>query len=136
MASTFRLQIVTPSRTFYDDEVEMTIVKTTEGDLGIMKNHMLMVAPLTIGKVRIKKDGVFKEAAISEGFVQVESEYTRIITDSAEWPEEIDVKRAEEAKERAERRLSADKSDIDRVRSEISLRKALNRLDIVNSKKK
>jgi len=136
MASTFRLQIVTPSRTFYDDEVEMTIVKTTEGDLGIMKNHMLMVAPLTIGKVRIKKDGQFKEAAISEGFVQVESEYTRIITDSAEWPEEIDVKRAEEAKERAERRLSADKSDIDRVRSEISLRKALNRLDIVNSKKK
>jgi len=136
MASTFRLQIVTPSRTFYDDEVEMTIVKTTEGDLGIMKNHMLMVAPLTIGKVRIKKDGQFKEAAISEGFVQVESEYTRIITDSAEWPEEIDVKRAEEAKERAERRLSADKSDIDRVRSEISLRKALNRLDIVNLKKK
>jgi len=136
MASTFRLQIVTPSRTFYDDEVEMTIVKTTEGDLGIMKNHMLMVAPLTIGKVRIKKDGQFKEAAISEGFVQVESEYTRIITDSAEWPEEIDVKRAEEAKERAERRLSADKSDIDKVRAEIALRKAHNRLSVVDQKKK
>jgi len=136
MASTFRLQIVTPSRTFYDDEVEMTIVKTTEGDLGIMKNHMLMVAPLTIGKVRIKKDGVFREAAISEGFVQVESEYTRIITDSAEWPDEIDVKRAEEAKERAERRLSADKSDIDKVRAEIALRKAHNRLSVVDQKKK
>jgi len=136
MASTFRLQIVTPSRTFYDDEVEMTIVKTTEGDLGIMKNHMLMVAPLTIGKVRIKKDGQFKEAAISEGFVQVEAEYTRIITDSAEWPEEIDITRAQEAKERAERRLAASKSDIDKVRAEISLRKALNRIDVANEKKK
>lgn len=136
MASTFRLQIVTPSRTFYDDEVEMTIVKTTEGDLGVMKNHMLMVAPLSIGKVKIKKDGQFKEAAISEGFVQVESEYTRIITDSAEWPEEIDVNRAEEAKERAERRLASKNSDIDKVRAEIALRKALNRLDVADKKKR
>ena len=135
MASTFRLQIVTPSRMFYDDEVEMTIVRTIEGDLGIMKNHMLMVAPLKIGKVRIKKDGQFKEAAISEGFVQIESDYTRIITDSAEWPEEIDVKRAEEAKERAERRLAASKSDIDKVRAEIALKKALNRLDVADEKK-
>ncbi len=135
MASTFRLQIVTPSRMFYDDEVEMTIVRTIEGDVGIMKNHALMVAPLNIGKVRIKKDGQFKEAAISEGFVQIESDYTRIITDSAEWPEEIDVKRAEEAKERAERRLAASKSDIDKVRAEIALKKALNRLDVADEKK-
>ena len=134
MASTFRLQIVTPSRTFYDDEVEMTIVRTTEGDLGIMKNHMLMVAPLNIGKVRIKKDGQYKDAAISEGFVQVQSDYTRIITDTAEWPEEIDVKRAEEAKERAERRLASKQSDLDKVRTEIALRKAMNRLEVANEK--
>lgn len=134
MASTFRLQIVTPSRTFYDDEVEMAIVRSTEGDLGIMSKHMLMVAPLKIGKVRIKKDGQFREAAISEGFVQVESEYTRIITDTAEWPEEIDVKRAEEAKERAERRLAAKDSDTDRVRADIALKKALNRLNVANKK--
>ncbi|MBU5676600.1 F0F1 ATP synthase subunit epsilon [Alkaliphilus sp. MSJ-5] len=135
MASTFRLQIVTPSRMFYDDEVEMTIVRTIEGDVGIMRNHMLMVAPLKIGKIRIKKDGQFKEAAISEGFIQIESDYTRIITDSAEWPDEIDVKRAEEAKERAERRLAASKSDIDKVRAEIALKKALNRLDVADEKK-
>ena len=134
MASTFRLQIVTPSRTFYDDEVEMAIVRSTEGDLGIMSKHMLMVAPLKIGKVRIKKDGQFREAAISEGFVQVESEYTRIITDTAEWPEEIDVRRAEEAKERAEKRLSASQGDIDRLRAEIALKRALNRLNVANRK--
>ena len=134
MASTFRLQIVTPSRTFYDDEVEMAIVRSTEGDLFIMSNHMLMVAPLKIGKVRIKKDGQFREAAISEGFVQVESEYTRIITDTAEWPEEIDVQRAEEAKERAEKRLSASQGEIDRLRAEIALKRALNRLSVANGK--
>lgn len=136
MASTFRLQIVTPSRTFFDDEVEMVIVRTVEGDMGIMKNHALIVAPLKIGKVRIKKDGQFKEAAISEGFVQVQSDYTRIITDTAEWPEEIDVTRAEEAKERAERRLASKESDIDRLRAEIALRKALTRLEVAKNGKK
>lgn len=136
MASTFRLQIVTPSRTFYDDEVEMAIVRTVEGDVGIKKDHMLMVSPLKIGRIKIKKDGKTREAAISEGFVQVEAEYTRIITDSAEWPEEIDINRAQEAKERAERRLATKKSDIDKVRAEISLRKALNRLDVADQKKR
>jgi len=136
MASTFRLQIVTPNGIFYDDEVEMTVVRTTEGDLGIMNDHILTVAPLKIGKIKIKKDGQIKEAAISEGFVQVESDYTRVISDSAEWPEEIDINRAQEAKERAERRLATSKSDIDKVRAEISLRKALNRIDVANDKKK
>ncbi len=134
MASTFRLEIVTPDGIFYNDEVEMAVVRTTEGDLGIMKDHMLTVAPLKIGKLKIKKDGKSKEVAISEGFVQVDSEYTRIITDTAEWPEDIDINRAREAKERAERRLASTKSDIDRVRAEISLRKALNRLDVANQK--
>lgn len=135
MASTFRLQIVTPDRMFYDGEVEMLIVRTVEGDLGILKNHMLMVSPLSIGKVRIKKDGQFKEAAISEGFVQVESDYTRIITDSAEWPEEIDVERAEESKARAEKRLASSQSHIDIMRAEIALKKAMNRLEVANNRK-
>lgn len=135
MASTFRLQIVTPSGIFYDDEVEMTVVRTTEGDLGILKDHMLTVSPLKIGKAKIKKDGKFREAAIAEGFVQVEAEYTRVITDSAEWPEEIDVNRAEAAKERAEKRLTNSKSETDTARAEIALKKALNRLDVAGNRK-
>lgn len=130
MASTFRLQIVTPDRMFYDEEVEMIIVRTIDGDIGILPKHALLVSPLRIGKVRVKIDGKFKEAAISDGFVQVEEEYTRVITDSAEWPEEIDIERAEAAKKRAEDRLKTDKSNIDVMRAEAALKRATNRLTI------
>lgn len=136
MASTFRLQIVTPSGIFYDDEVELVVARTTEGDVGIMKNHTLMVSPLKIGKLKMKKNGEFKEAATSEGFIQVESDLTRVIADTAEWPEEIDIRRAEEAKKRAEERLESKQSNINIVRAETALKRALNRLDIANDNKK
>ncbi len=131
MASTFRLQIVTPDRMFFDEEVEMIVVRTVDGDIGIMDKHTLLVSPLNIGKVRIKRNGQFKEAAISDGFVQVEDEYTRIITDSAEWPEEIDAKRAEEAKLRAEGLLKSDTSHVDVMRAEAALKRATNRLNLI-----
>lgn len=121
---------------FYDDEVEMVIVRTTEGDLGILKNHIPTVAPLEIGKVRIKEDGVFKEAAIAGGFVKIEGESSTIITDAAEWPNEINVERAREAKERAEKRLQSGREGIDTVRAEIALKKAINRINLVENNKR
>ncbi|AOY75585.1 F0F1 ATP synthase subunit epsilon [Clostridium formicaceticum] len=135
MASKFHLDIVTPDRTFYNDEVEMTVVRTSEGDLGIMNDHISMVAPIKIGKMKIKVDGNTKEAAIAAGFVKIEQGKTTIIVDAAEWPEEIDVRRAEEAKQRAEKRLGDSRENIDLVRAEIALRKAINRLEVVQSSK-
>ncbi|SES83466.1 ATP synthase F1 subcomplex epsilon subunit [Natronincola peptidivorans] len=135
MASKFHLEIVTPDRVFYDDEVEMAVVRTTEGDVGILDEHISMVSPLKIGKIKIKKEGSFKEAAIAGGFVKVIQGETTIIADAAEWPEEIDVQRAEEAKERAEKRLEVGKEDIDTARAEIALRKAVNRIEIYKGKK-
>lgn len=130
MASTFRLQIVTPDRMFYDDEVEMVMVTTVDGEIGVLARHIPLVAPLVIGKVKIKKGGQIKEAATSDGFIQVEYEYTRIITDSAEWPEEIDIERAEAAKNRAEELIKSKKSHVDIIRAEASLRRAMNRLNV------
>ncbi|AKL93738.1 F-type ATP synthase epsilon subunit [Clostridium aceticum] len=135
MASKFHLDIVTPDRIFYDDEVEMAVVRTSEGDLGIMNDHISTVAPIKIGKMKIKTDGNVKEAAIAGGFVKIEQGKTTIIVDSAEWPEEIDIKRAEEAKQRAEKRLGGNRENIDLIRAEIALRKAINRLEIVQSSK-
>lgn len=133
MASTFRLQIVTPDRMFYDDEVEMVIVKTVDGEMGIMAKHIPIVAPLVIGTIKITKDGVAKKAAICEGFIQVDKECIRVIVDSAEWPQEIDVERAEEAKARAEKHLSnKDQTNIDTARAEIALKRAINRLNVAN----
>lgn len=130
MASTFRLEIVTPDRKFFEDDVDMAVVRTSEGDLGILKNHMSLVSPLAIGTVKIKKDGVYTEAACAGGFVQVRQDKTTIITDSAEWPEEIDVERAKRAVDRAEERMKNAHAGVDVIRAQLALERALNRLKI------
>ncbi|KGG80670.1 ATP synthase F1 subunit epsilon [Caloranaerobacter azorensis H53214] len=132
--SQFTLEIVTPDRKFFEDEVEMVIVRGIGGDIGILKNHTPMVTPLSIGKIRIKKDGEIKEAAIAGGYIEITKDKTTVITDAAEWPEEIDVRRAEEAKKRAEQRLKSGKGEIDVVRAQIALKKALNRLELAKKK--
>ena len=131
MASTFELEIVTPDRILYQGTVEMVVVRTMTGDVGIKKEHMSMVSPLSIGAVKIKEEkGKYKEAACSGGFVQVRQEKTTIITDSAEFPEEIDVERAKKAADRAQGRLKMSASEIDTFRAQIALEKALNRLNV------
>ncbi|QEK13215.1 F0F1 ATP synthase subunit epsilon [Crassaminicella thermophila] len=130
MASTFELEIVTPDRKFFEGSVERLVVRTSQGDEGILKDHMFMVSPLQIGVIKIKQDGKYKEAACAGGFIQVKEEKTTIITDSAEWPEEIDVKRAEKAKERAEKRLQSPGSDIDMKRAQAALQRSLTRLRV------
>lgn len=85
MANEFVLEIVTPDQTFYNGSAEMIIVRTTEGDRGILKNHRPLVAGLSTGTLRIKKDGNYKEAKISGGFMNVDKEKIVIVTESAQW---------------------------------------------------
>jgi F-type H+-transporting ATPase subunit epsilon len=85
MANEFALEIVTPDKTFYNGSAEMIIVRTTEGDRGILKDHRPLVAGLATGTLRIKKDGNYKEAKISGGFMNVDKEKTVIVTESADW---------------------------------------------------
>lgn len=128
MASTFQLEIVTPDRRFYEDEVNMAIVRTVEGDVGILRDHVPTVVPLSVGVVKIKKDGKLLKATCAGGFVSIDEDKATIVTDSAEWPEEIDVERAEAAMKRAEERLKMGTGEIDTLRAQIALNKALNRL--------
>lgn len=131
MASTFQLEIVTPDRKFYEDEVDMAIVRTVEGDVGILRDHVPTVAPLSIGVIKIKKDGKITKATCSGGFVSIDEDKATIITDAAEWPEEIDVERAEAAMKRAEERLNKkDSKEVDVLRAQIALNKALNRIRV------
>jgi len=129
----FMLEIVTPDRKFFEEEVDMVIVRGIEGDLGILRGHAPLVTPLDIGKIRIKKDGKTRIAAIAGGYIEVGREKTTIIADAAEWPEEIDVQRAKEAKQRAEERLKR-RDNIDVARAEIALRKAINRLKVAEER--
>jgi len=135
MASVFQLEIVTPDRKFYNDSVEMVIFRSTEGDIGIMGDHMPTVIPLSIGVIRIKKDGKIIKASCAGGFANIDEYKTTIITDAAEWPEEIDVKRAEAAAARARKRLEERSPEIDIARAEIALKKALNRIRLAKSEK-
>ncbi|KNF09713.1 ATP synthase epsilon chain AtpC [Gottschalkia purinilytica] len=134
--SQFTLEIVTPDRKFFEEEVTMVVARGVEGDIAILKNHIPIVTPLDIGIVKIKNGNEEKKAAIAGGYMEVTKEKTTIVTDSAEWPEEIDVERAKRAKERAENRLNKDKSEIDVARAELALKKALNRIGIAEYSKK
>ncbi|MEG1311871.1 MAG: ATP synthase F1 subunit epsilon [Romboutsia sp.] len=85
MANEFAVEIVTPDKIFYNGTAEMVIVRTTEGYRGILRNHRPLVTGLQVGTLRIKKDGKFKEAKISEGFMNVDKDKTVIVIESADW---------------------------------------------------
>ena len=129
MAEKFRLQIITPERIFYEGEVPFIEIKTTEGPMGIYKNHVPTTLILSPGVLKIYEDEGVKRAALHTGFVERQQEKIVVMAEIAEWPEEIDVKRAEEARIRAERRIKDDSQDDSVARAEIALRKALARLE-------
>jgi F-type H+-transporting ATPase subunit epsilon len=132
--SVFHLDIVTPDRSFFSEEVEMVIARGVEGDLAILKGRAPLITPLKIGKIRIFQDGKEKVAAVVDGYVSVEKDKATIITEAAEWPEEIDIERAEAAKKRAETLLKERPDGIDVARAELALRRALNRIEVGKSK--
>jgi F-type H+-transporting ATPase subunit epsilon len=124
MASTFKIEIVTPERKFFEGEVEMLIARGINGDFGILPNHTPFVSPLGIGRLILEKDGKERIAAVGEGYIEVNSDKTIIVADTALWPDEIDVERAKRAKDRAEKRLKGTHPDVDLMRAEVALRKA------------
>lgn len=124
----YLLEIVTPDKNFFEGDVEMTIVRTTEGDIGILKDHEPVVAPVSVGAVRIKIDGEFKEAACAGGFLTVDADKTIIITDAAEWAGEIDVDRAKQSADRAAKRLEEGYDELDILRAKVSMERAMNRI--------
>lgn len=128
--STFYLEVVTPERKFFEGQAEMIIVHTPEGEIGILKDHEPAVVAVTAGTIRILADGVWKEAAVTPGFMEVTAEKTILLVDTAEWPEEIDINRAKAAKERAEERLQQKLAHIEYIRSQASLARALARLRV------
>lgn len=130
MKSKYLLEIVTPDKSFFDDEVEMAIVRTTEGDIGILKDHEPVVAPVSVGNIRIKQNGTFRAAACSSGFLTVDEEKVIIITDSAEWADEIDVDRAKESADRAAKRLEDRDNELDVLRAKVSMERAMNRIRV------
>jgi F-type H+-transporting ATPase subunit epsilon len=133
MADLFRLQIITPDRIFMDDDVERVVFKTTEGDIGVLINHIPLTTTLVSGVVKIKIGDEEKRAVLHGGFAEIKPDQVTVLADAAEWPEEVDLARAKEAAERAESRLN-DKGDKDMVRAEVALMRALARIELIEEK--
>ena len=97
----FTLKIITPEKVFFDGETDQIIVRTTEGDIGVLAGHESYVADLPAGPFKVKIDGSFKIAAISGGVIKISKEATTILAMAAEWAEEIDLDWAKRSHEDA-----------------------------------
>ena len=133
MAKTFSLQVITPERTVFKGEVEMLIARATDGDLGILPGHAPLIASLAIWPLRVLTAGGEILLSVCGGFLEVLPHQATVLASCAELPEEIDVKRALAAKERAESRLKGDRAGIDVLRAELALKRAIARLKVAET---
>ena len=125
----FRLEVISPDRIFYENDVYMVEYNTTEGQVGILAEHIPMTQILAPGVLTITEDENSQRiAALHEGFVEITQDKVTILAESVEWPWDIDLKRAEEARIRAERRLNAGGKDL--MRAELALKRALIRENV------
>ncbi len=129
MAS-FRLQIITPEKIFFDDETERLIVRTTEGEMGVLARHENFVGSLPSGSVRIMINGNYRAAAISSGIIKVSADKTTIIAEAIEWADEIDVKWAERSAQEAREKIEKKESNKELAYAELKLKRALNRINV------
>lgn len=127
---TLKVSVVTPDGPVYESDVEMVVAKAQSGELGVLPGHIPMVAPLQIGGVRLKKNGATEQVAVSGGFLEVRPDKVTILAQSAEAAERIDLTRAEEAKKRAEQRLQSKQDNVDNLRAELALQRAINRINV------
>lgn len=131
----FQLEVISPERVFYTGEVEMVELTTTEGDIGIYADHIPLTTIVAPGVMTITESGdELKEAAVLEGFMEITPEKVTVLAQSCEWPDEIDVNRAKEARERAERRLKSSDTNINMARADLALRKSLIRLKLAGKR--
>ena len=129
MAELFQLQIVSPNRVFYEGEASMVEMNTTDGEIGVYAKHIPLTTVVAPGLVAIHEEADVKFAAVHSGFAVIMPDKVTIMAEVAEWPDEIDIDRAEESKSRAEKRLAEGDPSIDVVRAEMSLRRALTRIE-------
>ncbi|MGM9625651.1 MAG: ATP synthase F1 subunit epsilon [Eubacteriales bacterium] len=128
----FELKIVTPEACVFDGEVKSVLVRTSDGDVGILKNHIKYVATIDDGLLKITyPDGSQRLACCMNGFISVDRELSRIIATTFEFADEIDIERAQKAKADAEARLSTTTlTDDEKVVAEARLKRAKNRIKV------
>ncbi len=131
----FSLRVVASNKTFYDGKAQYLKVETLDGQMGFMAHHAPIVVAVEVGELDIRKpDGELISVEVGKGILQFANNRLTLLVDTLETAEEIDVRRAQEAKERAEEQLRQKQSVAEYKMSEASLARALSRLEF--SKKK
>ncbi len=135
MAEKLKLDIVTPYGHVFTEEVDEVVAPGSEGEFGVLPNHIPFLTTLKIGMLIYKKGSETGYFFVGSGYAEVGSDNVTILADSAERAEDIDIQRAIEAKKRAEERLKqAEKFDI--ARATASLERAVTRTQIAEKKRK
>lgn len=129
--ATFNLNVVAPNGQILDKEVEFVVLPSDEGELGILANHAPLIAGLQPGVMRYTEDGKVNKISVCGGFVEVVNNKVSVLASTAEKAEMIDVDRAMAAKERAQKRLQDKSPDVDLLRAEMALKRAVTRLQTV-----
>jgi len=129
---TQRLEIVTPQKKVFSEDVRFVVAPGIEGELGILPDHAPLISALNIGVLRIQQDGKNFKVVVNGGFMEVRDSRVTVLANSAERAEDINVARVEAAKQRAEQRLASGGSDIDIARAEFALKRAIMRLKALN----
>ncbi len=128
---TFQIKIITPDRLFYEGEAEMVEFNTTEGEIGVYREHIPTTVIVRPGVLRIIQGDEVKEAALHAGFAEILQTRVVIMAEVIEWPGEIDEHRALEAKKRAEERLQNKQPGTDVIRAETALARAMARIQVL-----
>ena len=134
MPDTFQLEIVTPEKMVVRDAAEEMQIPGKNGYLGILPGHAPLITELAVGEISYRNNGYTHHLAVAWGFAEVLPDKVTILAETAERPEEIDVKRAQEAKQRAEERLKSGSTETDYARAQDAVQRAEMRLQVAEKK--
>ncbi len=128
--ATLRLEVITAERQVLSDDVNTVVAPGVDGELGILPHHAPLITMLKPGELLIRKDGQETYLFVSGGFLEVRPDKIIILADACERCEEIDIERAEAAKQRAEERLKTHPPDVDMARAQAALLRSLVRIKV------
>ena len=130
MASTLKLEIVTPDAKTYSEDVEMVTLPASEGEMGVLPQHVPLMTQIVSGEIIVRKEGRDYFLAVGEGFVEITGERVAIMTDMAIRAENVDEAKAEEARHRAEARLAEKLDDEEAAMVSAALAHSLAQLKV------
>jgi len=133
---TIKLDIVTAEQLVFSDDVDIVVAPGIDGELAVLPHHAPLMTMLQPGELRVRKGGEEILMAVTGGFLEVRPDRVTVLADAAERAEDIDAARAEEAKRRAEERLSGKISEGDMARAEAALRRSLLRLRVAEKRRR